>query len=359
MLEAANGPDAESIARPLQRSTMRDVAALADVSVKTVSRVINGEKYVSPAVAEKVNMAVLRLNYRHNLAASQLRAGSNASAIGLILVDISNPFSSTVHRVVQDVLQASGIAVLSASTDEEAARERAAVRAFSERRVDGLIIMPASHDQSYLQSELSAGMHIVMIDRPPAFLHVDSVTSDNRGGAMAGVQHLIEQGHRRIGFVGDWPDISSSRLRYEGYQDALSRAGIALAPEIVLQGFNDQDIVMNATRELLSAPDAPTAVFVAQNALCAPVVRAVRGLDRRYAVAVVGFDGFEGADLVEPGLTVVAQDPVQMGRHAAQILLGRLHGDEAPPQNELLATHLINRGSGEIAGPYSSTRIES
>ncbi|UCI05176.1 LacI family DNA-binding transcriptional regulator [Mesorhizobium sp. B1-1-8] len=331
---------------------MRDVAALAGVSIKTVSRVINGEKYISDAIAKKVNEAVHRLNYRHNLAASQLRAGANSFAVGVILVDISNPFSAAVHRAVEDVFREAGVAVLLASTDEEAEREWAAVHAFSRRRVDGLVIMPASHDQAYLKSEIEAGTHIVFIDRPPAFLNVDFVVSDNRRGARSGVDHLIRFGHRRIGFIGDRPMVSSSQLRFEGYEDALAAANIDMDASIVCKGFADASAAQRATEDLLSRDSTMTALFVAQNALCAPAIRALRSLGKGPNVAVVGFDGFDGADLIEPGLTVIAQNPALMGRTAACILLKRMKGGSPEPHARMLDTHLIARGSGEIRGPF-------
>lgn len=340
--------------KPLVRSTIRDVAALAEVSAKTVSRVVNGERYVSAEVADRVNQAIRRLGYRHNLAASALRAGTTSSAVGVILVDISNPFSSAIHRAVQDAFAGTGIAVLSASTDEEAERERAAVDAFVKRRVDGLIVMPASHDHAYLGAETAAGMHVVMIDRPPAFLNVDSVVSENREGATRGVEHLIAAGHRRIGFVGNWPSVTSSRQRFEGYGQALQRAGIPFDSGLVAQGFRDEDEVRGAATALLTMADTPSALFVGQNVLCAPVIRAVRALGRSGSVAIVGFDGFDSADLIEPGLTVVTQDPVAMGRTAAEILLGRIQGNRSPARADVLPVQLVERGSGEIPGPAAA-----
>jgi LacI family transcriptional regulator len=338
--------------KPAQRSTMRDVAALADVSIKTVSRVINGEKYISPTVASRVQEAIHRLNYRHNMVASQLRAGARSSAIGVILVDISNPFSSTVFRAIEDAFRESGIAVLCASTDEEAQRERDAVHAFSMRRVDGLIIMPASHDQSYLQPEVAAGMHMVIVDRPPAFLNVDSVVSENRLGARTAVEHLIAAGHRRIGLIGDWSEVASARLRFEGYAEALAHHGVDVDPNIVRQGFSTTDMVEQTTHALVKSDSPPSALFISQNALCLPAIRALRALGLQNQVAVIAFDGFEGADLLEPGLTVMTQDPVRMGQAAARILMRRLAGDVSAPENQMLPMSLIKRGSGEIPGPF-------
>ncbi|WP_119258490.1 LacI family DNA-binding transcriptional regulator [Shinella zoogloeoides] len=356
MTGRVNKKERATIAKPLQRATMRDVAALADVSIKTVSRVINGERYISETISLRVNEAIQRLNYRHNLAASQLRAGANSSAVGVILVDISNPFSAAVHRAVEDVFRETGVAVFLASTDEESDRERAAVHAFSKRRVDGLVIMPASHDQGYLRTEMAAGTHVVIIDRPPAFLNVDSVVSENRKGAKIGVDHLIRHGHRRIGFIGDWPTVASSQLRLAGYEDAAAGANIELDPGIILQGFPDAVAVQSATERMLAADPAITALFVAQNALCAPAMRAVFALGKRKQIAIVGFDGFDGADLIEPGLTVIAQDPALIGKTAAELLLKRMNGETPEPSAQMLSTHLIIRGSGEIRGPFFEER---
>lgn len=334
---------------PVSRATMRDVAALAGVSIKTVSRVVNGEDRVSEGVTGRVLNAIERLNYRHNLAASRLRSGSaNAAAIGLLVVDIGNPFSSQLHRAVEDAARAGGLAVLAASTDEDRDRERDAVAAFTTRRVDGLIMMPSSHDQSYLMADIAAGTPVVMIDRPPAFLDVDAVISDNYGGAREGVASLIANGHRRIGFLGDRRDVVSARQRYEGYRRALDDAGIPPDDTHVRQGFPTSDDVAPAVRELLAAPAPPTALFLGQNLICAPTVRALHALGRHRDVAVIGFDGFEGADLVEPGLTTVEQDPTEMGRRAADLLFRRMGGERGATAALALPTRLWPRGSGEI-----------
>jgi LacI family transcriptional regulator len=334
------------------RATMQDVAALAGVSAKTVSRVVNGEHGVSEAVLTRVTEAINRLQYRHNLAASQLRSGpGTATAIGLLLVDIGNPFSSLLHRVIEDTARERGFVILAASTDEDTGRERAAVNAFTARRVDGLIMMPSSHDQSYLLPELAAGTKIVMIDRPPSFLDVDAVVSDNRSGSLMGTEHLISQGHRRIGYLGDLPGILSSKDRFEGYREALTRAGITYDPSIVRQGFTDGGEITQTVRLMLQLDDAPTAFFVGQNLICAPTLRALKELGLSRSVAVVGFDGFEAADLVEPGMTVVTQSSVEMGRRAAEVMFSRLDGASEPARIHVLPTTLITRGSGEIPGP--------
>src|SRR2546430_12260589 len=149
---------------------MRDVAAVAKVSIKTVSRVVNGESGVSPRLAKRVIAASQRLNYRRNLTASSLRRSDGRSAtIGVVLEDVANPFSSALHRAIEDVAVERGVLVLAGSSDEDENRERRLISAFASRRVDGLVIQPATHDHSFLISERKAGTAIVFVDRPPAF----------------------------------------------------------------------------------------------------------------------------------------------------------------------------------------------
>src|ERR1700716_1377537 len=151
------------------RPTMRDVAALARVSVTTVSRVINGEPGVSARLAGAVGAAIERLHYRHNLAASSLRRADGRSAtIGLVLEYIVDPFDSLLHRAIEEFALTRGVLVLGGSVGEDEVRERELIAALASRRVDGLVIMPAGHDHSSLMNEQSAGTPMVFLDRPPA-----------------------------------------------------------------------------------------------------------------------------------------------------------------------------------------------
>jgi LacI family transcriptional regulator len=324
---------------------------VAGVSLKTVSRVVNGEPGVSSTLGRRVRDAIEELDFRPNIGARSLRrAGGRTATVGLLLEDVSNPFSSALQRAVEDVAIPRGVMVFTASLDEDPQRERELTRAFSARRTDGLIIAPASNDQSYLESEVRAGTAIVCIDRAARRLEVDSVLTTNVAGARDGVRHLIEHGHRRIAFMGDRADITTAQQRYEGYLAALSEAGLAVDTSIVLSDLTSQAIAQAAAVELLEGPDAPTAVFAAQNLVTIGVARALRQLKQERTVALVGFDDFPLADLLDPGVTVVAQDPVRMGRTAAGALFERIDGRPGPPREIRIPTTLIPRGSGEIAG---------
>jgi LacI family transcriptional regulator len=334
---------------PPGRPTMRDVAALAGVSLKTVSRVINGEPTVDPGLAARVRRAAGQLSYRHNLTASNLRRGDRRSfMIGLMLEDMANPYSSSIYRAVENAARRRGVGVLAGSLDEDPERERELAAALFARRVDGLIVAPAGRDHSYLRNDQQLGTPLVFVDRPSALLPADCVMADNREGAAAGVAHLIRRGHRRIGFLGDLTSIGTARDRYDGYRDALRQAGLPDDPALVRRDLHTDAAAEAAATELLTGPQPPSALFSGQNLVTMGTVRALRSRGAQHRVALVGFDDFSLADLLEPAVSVVAQDVTAIGSLAAEILFRRIDGDSSPPQAHIVPTRIIARGSGEI-----------
>lgn len=332
-----------------RRPTMRDVAARAGVSVKTVSRVVNDESGVSPAMLRKVRSAVEELQFRPDAGARTLRRLDRRSAsIGLLLEDVANPFSAAVQRAVEDEAARRHVVVFSASLDEDPARERALAREFGARHVDGMLLAPAGDDQSHLADELRAGTAIVCIDRQARNLPVDSVVSTNTIGAAEGVRHLGAAGHRRIAYLGDRAGIATAQQRFAGYASGLRAIGAPFDLALVVHDLRAPDIADGAVTALLALPDPPTALFTAQNLITIGAIRALRKAGSEHAVALVGFDDVALADLLSPGVTVVAQDPAAIGRIAAGLLFARIAGDTGPPQVRMVPTTLIQRGSGEI-----------
>lgn len=328
---------------------MQDVAALAGVALKTVSRVVNEEPGVSPALEERVRRAIEQLNYRRDANASMLRRlGGKTQTIGLVLEDVSNPFSSALHRAIEDSARARGVLVFAGSCDEDPARERELIGSFRDRRVDGIIVVPASQDHTYLYDEQRAGTVLVFVDRPPGHLDADTVASDNLGGATRAVEHLLQRGHRRIAFLGDLLSISTARERLEGYAQALATAGIGRDESLIRAGIRDPDAAMTVVGELLSHPDPPTALFTSQNLSTIGAIRALRSAGLEHRVALIGFDDVALADVLEPAVSVIAQDPQVLGRSAAECLFRRLDGDASPSVHEVVPVQLIARGSGEI-----------
>jgi LacI family transcriptional regulator len=331
------------------RATMRDVAALAGVSIKTVSRVVNAEAGVADGVRERVRDAVARLDYRHHLAASNLRRGGGRSGlIGALLQDVSNSFSAALLRSLEDAARDRGTAILCASLDEEPDRERSLVHGLVTRRVDGLVLMPSTDRQDYLSSEVRAGLPVVFVDREPRGVAADSVTVENFEGAQMGVEHLLAQGHRRIACLTDLAEIYTARNRRDGYVEAFRARGLRPDEKLSAQGLRGPAAAEAAVLRLLDLAQPPTAIFAGRNDLTQGAVRALRQRGLSDSVALVGFDDFPLADLVTPALTVVRQDVGRIGRLTADLILGRIDGDTSPPQRIVVEPTLVMRGSGEI-----------
>jgi LacI family transcriptional regulator len=330
------------------RPTMRDVAAHAGVSLKTVSRVINAEAGVSAATAARVTEAIEALGFRRNDLARSLRQGRTSSTLGLVIEDAANPFYSAIAQAVERAAWDRGYLLITASCEEDPARERELVQTLLRRRVDALLLVPASSDHAYLARETADGTPVVFLDRPPIGIHADQVLLDNVGGARAAVEHLIAHGHVRIAFIGDYEQLHTTGERLAGYRQAVGAAGIAVDDELVRTGSHDADHAEEVVAELLVLPPdrRPTALFAANNRNTVGALRALRGTTR--PLALVGFDDFELADLLAMPVTVVRHDSYRMGAHAAELAFERLAGPEPAPQRIVVPTELIVRGSGEV-----------
>jgi LacI family transcriptional regulator len=330
-----------------QRPTMRDVAEAAGVSVMTVSRVVNGEPTVQPETAARVERAIRRLGYQRNDAARQLRRRDQTThTIGLLVDDLANPFFAALARAVEDAARLRGYVVLIGSSNNSLRTEREVLSAFCARQVDGLIVIPVAGSHRFLRAQLARGTKVVCADRPPDGLPVDSVVVNNRAAARHAVGHLLDRGHRRIGYLGDRADIWTIRERYAGFRAAFGDVGLEPDPALIRDGLRDRAAAARAAGSLMAVRLPPTALFASNNLTTMGAVDALHGQAGR--VALVGFDEFALADKLVPPVTVVAQDPAAMGATAAQLLFARIAGDTSPPREVVLSAQLAPRGSGEI-----------
>ena len=330
--------------RPKSRVTLRDVAREAEVSIKTVSRVVNEEAVVSPATAERVSEVAERLGYRPNEVARSLK-GKASRTIGLIIADISNPFFADVCRAVERVARRRGYSVVLCASAEDVAAEREYVGILASRRVDGLLLVPAPDGQGYLEEEQDAGLPIVALDRPADGVTTDTVMVENRAAARGATEHLIGRRHTRIAFVGDAEGIYTARERLEGYKDALKARDLE---PIYRLGAGSVASAVRAATDLLSLPERPTAFFAGNSLMTAGVLRAIErfGLRVPEDAAFVGFDDFELLSVLRPNLTLVSQPTRELGRRAAELLFDRIDGKGPPePRRLVLPTELVVRGS--------------
>lgn len=334
---------------PPTRVTMKEVAARAGVGVKTVSRVLNGEPNVARSTAAKVLDAARSLDYHLDLSAGSIRrSDGRTGALGLLVGSVDNPFCGAIQRGVENEASRRGAVVFASSMDEDEARERSAVEAFLRRRVDGLILTSICSDHDYLRPTIQHGRPVVFVDRSPSDVRADCVVSDNAAGAVTATRHLLGHGHRDIAFLGDRPTILTAAQRRDAFAATMLEAGVAPREELIVTGLRDEEEARAALDRLLDLPDPPSAVFSAQNLVTLGSMRALRARSLQRKIALIGFDDLPVADLLDPGLTAVVQQPSRLGEIAAQRVFDRLEQPDLPPQSFLVPTQLIARGSGEI-----------
>lgn len=324
--------------------TMKDVARVAGVALKTVSRVVNDEPGASPAVRKKVKAVIAELGYRRNDSARVLRMGTT-NCIGLICEDLGEPFVSQLIKAIENVSIENSCMLIVAATGGDLKREEDAVRTLVSRQVDGLIIAPIGQKQSYLDKDLRNGPPVVFVDRPSMQYQVDAVLTDNRAGAQMATHHLIRHGHQRIAFFSNVDQVFTQVERIDGYRQALTAEGIVLDDDLVCSASGNPEATLASLKRML-ALDVPITAAVTGDAVCTyALLKAFKAIESH--LALVCFDDFPLADLLEPAISVIEQNPYEIGRLAAELLFRRISGDLSPPQTIRLGTRLIQRGSGE------------
>jgi LacI family transcriptional regulator len=332
-----------SIPRTNGRVTMQQVAAEAGVSVSTVSKVINGRYGVASETVEHVTGVINRLGYEASLVARSLR-NHRTNVIGVLVADFE-PFSAEVLKGAADAIRGTGFELVAYSAggrvDEHVGWERRYLSRVMGTLVDGAVLVtPTVTDVRY-------DGPIVAVDPHTGRSSLPTITADNLQGARLGVDHLLGLGHTRIGMVTGRPDLVSAQLRERGYREAHAAAGVPVDPALLRPGAFEPEPAREATRELLALPNAPTAIFAANDlsALAALEVAADLGLDVPRQLSVVGFDNIPESALAHPALTTVQQPIRQMGHDAIAMLVGLIAGEEPADTHVTLETTLVIRRS--------------
>lgn len=327
--------------------TLHDVAAAAGVSIKTVSRVINNSPEVFPDTRDRVARAIACLEYRPNELARSLRARSSKT-VGVVIADVTNPFYGILARAIEDVAQTQGYLVMIGNCDEQIDKEREYVYALLQRQVDGLILVPALGEHSYLAALQLGSTVVVLVDRPLPDLPFDTVTINNVEGARQAVAHLLRLGHRRIGLVAGLAGLYTTEERRRGYERALHQAGLEADAGLIRLGCKTTEEALAATTDLMQIPYPPTALFGTNNLIMFGMLSALnqRRLQVPDEVAVAGFDNVDPTGIMHPRLTVVEQPNYEMGRLAAALLFERLAAAEPlPARHIVLQPRLLIQGS--------------
>lgn len=328
---------------PPGRATLRDVARLSGVSPKTAARALNGEAHVRAETRERILTAAASLRFHPNRMARELRQGAQSSAVGLVVGGLENPFYSKVAAGVDHALRGHGLELIIATTADDPEHERDVVKTMLERRVRALIMLPASTEHSYLDGEKQLGTPIVFVDRPSPALATDTVLIDNRGGVRKALRSLLAHGHQRIGVVADVQSLYTARERVLAFTEMMEEVGVAGVTGVIRSDVHDADAAYAVTLDLLRGPSPPSALLTLNNQISLGVFKAMCELQSRNAL--IGFDDFDLADVL--GISVVAYNSTELGRHAAEIALSRLKLGPGTPKRIVIPTQLVLRGSGE------------
>jgi LacI family transcriptional regulator len=323
--------------------TIRDVAAQAGVSVATVSKVINGRYGVAADTTARVNAVINDLGYQASLVAQSLR-NHRTNVIGILVADLE-PFSAELLKGAADAIRGSGFEMVVYSAgglaDDHVGWERRYLSRLSGTLIDGAVLVtPTVVDVNY-------GAPIVAIDPHTGQSELPTIDSDNLRGGQLATAHLLGLGHRRIAMLSGRPDLESSRLREQGYRQAMAAAGVPVSEDLVLVGGYDAPASAECTRTLLTSAEPPTAIFAANDVSAIAAIQAAVGLGLRVPadLSVVGFDNIPESALCAPPLTTVNQPIRQMGERSIQLLLRLMRGDHVEDTHITLQTDLVVRQS--------------
>lgn len=336
-------------------ATNRDVAALARVSVATVSAVVNGTRYVSPETTKRVRAAIAELGYRPNRLARSLSTRTTR-LVGLVVPSVLSPIMPLLFKAAEEELHAGGYSVLFANSEMSLDVEADVLGRLFDLQVDGLLLVPTTNRPQLLERfEAVTRPVVVMLNRIEQPARVDVVESGNYAGSRAAVEHLLEQGCARIATLALPPATPSERERIEAYYDALRGRGITPEDDLVRWGTHSESwssevFGYSETAALCALPTPPDGIFAMNQFMAVGALRALheRGVRVPDEVAIVGYDDFVWTSQLDPPLSVVAQKVEEVARLAARMLVERLtgaNGSDVPPRSTRIETELIVRRS--------------
>lgn len=325
-------PTGGSNSQPQERARLQDVAALAGVSIKTTSRILNGEK-ASASATSKVLDAAKMLRYRPNGIARELRSGAISNGVGMIVSDLSNPFYSKMAYAAEEILAKEGFDLFIASTDEDPQREEGLVRRMLERRTRALLLVPSSPDHSYLRFEMALGSNIIFLDRPPVNLLADSFVSNDKQAAREIVAEL-KRSHRRVAVIGDEQIAWTAKQRLAGAVEELGATST-----LIQIGAHRPEKAEEITSELMARAEPPTAILGLNNLITLGILQGLKKCGK--SCSVVGFDDSDVLQMFD--VTALHVDPKRIGEMAAQRALERISNPDLAPTNQLLEMTTIHR----------------
>ncbi|CAL9533608.1 HTH-type transcriptional repressor CytR [Streptomyces sp. enrichment culture] len=327
-----------------RKVTITAIAREAGVSVPTVSRVVNGRSDVAPDTRARVEDLLRQYGYRRRTVAP----GDRAALLDLVFNDLDSPWAVEIIRGVEEVAHASGVGTVVSAIHDRAGAARQWMKNLRARASDGVILVTSALEPVLHKELHRLGVPLVVIDPAgsPA-LDAPTIGATNWAGGMAATGHLLELGHRRIGFIAGPPRLLCSRARLDGYRSALEDAGVPVDDELIVPGDFYHESGFTGCETLMALPEPPTAVFAASDQMALGAIEALRrkGLRVPQDVSVVGFDDLPEMRWSAPPLTTVRQPLAEMGKMAARTVLRQAQGGDIDAPRLELATELVVRAS--------------
>lgn len=338
-------------------STIKDVAQKAGVSIATVSNTINGTRFVSDQLQQRVKAAISELDYRPSATGRGLRKGRTYS-IGVLVPAPRNQFFQIVAQGIEQQADTHSHSIWYCNTNDEPSREREYIAMMEGRGVDGIIIAPSPRGRESIAPLLEHNIPVILVVRQIERLNVSQVYADSIQGSYEATRHLIELGHHRIGLLTGVREIQTFKERLFGYQKALQDHSIPFDPELVVDAYSHAQEGAEAAKHMLSETDA-TALFASNFPMTLGALRGIREMNLQCPeqVSLVGFDDLECSDLLSPPLTLIDQNPFEMGSIAGKLLFEMIEAQNnklSEPQIVKIPTTIIVRES--TAPPSPTTR---
>ena len=337
-----------------QKVTLQHVADAAKVSKATASLALNNNPRISEATRQRVLEAVEALGYVYNQRAASLRT-QRSYTIGLLIKDVSNPYNAELTSGAESRLADHDYSLVLATTDDDLGKQTRLIQTMLERDIDGLILAPTASTPIASLQRLLDHRPLVLLTPYYADLPADCVGMDDENGTARAVEHLIQQRHRRIAFVGGFDTDLTRQRRLESYRHTLLRHDIALDPALCVASVSRRG-GYDAMRQLLNLPTPPTAAYCYSDVIAFGVMLGLRasGMEAGVDLALIGFDDVPEASLWHPSLTTVSNDPRGLGVNAAQLMLRRISTPDAPINRVIMPSRLILRDS--TAAPVNAPR---
>jgi len=335
----------------MKNATIKDVAALAGVSIATVSRYINNSSYVSEEIAERISNAINELDYVPNSVAISLKK-TKTKTIGIIIPELYNVSFMDTVQAISDVAMLNGYQPIILSSDDDSESESKALDFLLSKRVDGLIIAAAGGNEEKILKINKSKIPVVLLDRDDINddknVLIDSVVLDNFNGSYKMLNYLISLGHKRIAIIAGKKNSVISNERLRGYIKALEHNGIDVNDEYIYFGHFGFESGYKLAREIIMSPLRPTAIYTVNNILALGVISALNEMNMPIpkSMSVCAFGDFKYSGVLNPTLTVINQMAYNIGETTAKLLLEKIHSSETwKPRRIVIETEIIIRNS--------------